>query len=410
MTGEVDVVIIGAGAAGVGAARRLSQARVSTLLVEAGGWVGGRARTEALLGMPLDLGCGYLHSAPRNPWTQIAEETGFAIDRGAPAWRVQYQGLGFSAAEQAEAEAYWRAWRDRLDAAPPASDRASDALPEGRWAAYAQALSGYINGAPLEQVSVRDYLAYDNAAGEENWRVPDGYGALVARGLPPVALRLATPVRAIDFSAPLISLETPAGAIRARTAIVTVSTHVLASGAIRFTPAIDDKLHAAACLPLGFANKLWMAIADPALFEAETHVMGNPHRAETGSYYLRPFGRPAVECFFGGAGAADLEQAGLDAAFAFAREELTALFGSAIDRSLKALHVTTWGALDLIGGAYSHALPGQSARRAELAAPLAARLFFAGEATHAKDFSTAHGAYLSGLRAAEEALESLERL
>jgi monoamine oxidase len=60
-----------------------------------------------------------------------------------------------------------------------------------------------------------------------------------------------------------------------------------------------------------------------------------------------------------------------------------------------------------VGGAYSHALPGHAAARRELARPFEQRLFFAGEATHHYDFSTAHGAYDSGLRAAEEAIDAL---
>ncbi len=95
MSTEYDVIIIGAGAAGVGAARRLAGTSLSTLLIEASGRVGGRAFTQNISGMPLDLGCGWLHSAERNPWTQIAEVSGFKVERGTPAWREQYRDLGF---------------------------------------------------------------------------------------------------------------------------------------------------------------------------------------------------------------------------------------------------------------------------------------------------------------------------
>ncbi len=115
-----------------------------------------------------------------------------------------------------------------------------------------------------------------------------------------------------------------------------------------------------------------------------------------------------IECFFGGPGARALERAGFDAAFAFAREELESLFGGRVRASLKALTGICWGMIDGIGGAYSHALPGEARRRAELAAPLDEKIFFAGEATDAQDFSTAHGAYASGVRAAGEALAALK--
>lgn len=410
MTSEVDVVIIGAGAAGIGAARRLARETLSILLIEASARVGGRAWTQDIAGLPLDLGCGWLHSGERNPWTEIAEESGFAVERGTPAWGDHYRDLGFSPDEQAEAESEWRAWRDRLDAEPFASDRASDALPErGRWAAYAQSMSGYVNGAALEELSIADYLAYDQAASDINWRIPAGYGALISASLPPVPLRLATPVTVIDHGGLRARIETRAGAIAARAVIITVSTNVLASGAIRFRPALDAKLHAAACLPLGFANKLFLRVEGDAPFETERHLLGNPRSADTGSYYIKPFGRPVVEAFYGGPGARALERAGLAEVFEFAKDELAALLGASIRPYLRALTGFFWGMADEIGGAYSHALPGESLRRKELAAPLDEKLFFAGEATHESDFSTAHGACASGARAAEQALAALRR-
>jgi monoamine oxidase len=62
-----------------------------------------------------------------------------------------------------------------------------------------------------------------------------------------------------------------------------------------------------------------------------------------------------------------------------------------------------------VGGAYSHALPGHAAARKDLALPFEERLLVAGEAIHPDDFSTAHGAYESGRRAAEEAIAALAR-
>ena len=88
-----------------------------------------------------------------------------------------------------------------------------------------------ISGAGLERLSIADYLAYDAASTGHNWRVPAGYGTLIAASLPPaVALRLATPVEAIDLAAAGVSIATRAGTIRARSAILTVSTAVLAGG------------------------------------------------------------------------------------------------------------------------------------------------------------------------------------
>jgi monoamine oxidase len=182
---------------------------------------------------------------------------------------------------------------------------------------------------------------------------------------------------------------------------------VLVSGGIAFSPAIDDHLDAAAGLPLGLANKLFLGLADGHGLEADSHLLGDPHDALTGSYFLTPFGRPVIEAYFGGAGARALEREGLAAAFAFAEHQLAALLGSAIRGKLRPLAGTSWGRMDHIGGSYSHALPGHAGARQRLAAPVGERLFFAGEATHASDFSTAHGAWQSGLRAADEVIAVL---
>jgi monoamine oxidase len=406
MTQTYDVVIIGAGAAGIAAARRLAATNLSILVLEAGPRVGGRAHTETVRSMPLDHGCGWLHSAERNVWREVAEASGFAVERTQNAWGDQFHDLGFAPADQEQAWRAFEAWSARLTSAPPPSDIAADALePAGRWNPYIQAISGYINGVGLGEVSVADYLAYDKAASDNNWRVRAGYGTLVAASLPAVPVRLATPVRAIDHGGRVLRIETSSGSVQCLAAIVTVSTAVLA--AIGFRPSIDAHLHAAASLPLGIANKVFLAIDGASPFEPDSHVIGNPQLAETGGYSIRPLGRQVIECFFGGPGARLVETEGLDAAIAFAKNELAGLFGADVRRCLTGIAATNWGQTDWIGGSYSHALPGQAAARALLARPVEGRLLFAGEATHPSDFSTAHGAYESGVRAAEEAIAGL---
>jgi monoamine oxidase len=102
--------------------------------------------------------------------------------------------------------------------------------------------------------------------------------------------------------------------------------------------------------------------------------------------------------------AAELEAAG-DSAFAdFAISELVGLLGSNFARRVKPLKLHRWGVDPFSRGSYSYALPGKADCRAELAAPVDDRLFFAGEACSRSDYSTAHGAYLTGVAAAEGAI------
>ena len=403
---EYDVAIVGAGAAGIAAARTLVAQRRSVIVLEASDRVGGRGWTIGIGGMPLDFGCGWLHSADRNPLVAVGEAAGFTIVRGPSAWQQQWRGLGFSAEQKASAGAAWDALEERLHRAPPPSDRASDALGAGgEWNNFCRALSGYMNGADLDRLSVADFLAYDDAASENNWRVREGYGALLAASLPNVDLRLATPVRRIALDDGGVRLDTGSGSVAARAAIVTASTNLLASGAITFDPQATDHLHAAASLPLGLADKVFLELVGAHEFEVETHMLGNPRDPNTGSYYIRPFGHPMIEAFFGGPGADLLEQGGMAEAARFAIDELAALVGNDVRSKLRPLAASQWCRTDWIGGSYSHALPGHAGARSVLAQPIDDRLFFAGEATHATDFSTAHGAWQSGIRAANEVAE-----
>ena len=134
------------------------------------------------------------------------------------------------------------------------------------------------------------------------------------------------------------------------------------------------------------------------------HLFGNPDQTATGSYHLRPFGRPLIEGFFGGRLAHELEAAGPGAFFDFASNELVRLFGGAIAARLRPLSETRWGRDPHARGSYSYALPGHADARAKLATPVDDRLFFAGEACSQHSFSTAHGAYATGIKAAEQVI------
>jgi monoamine oxidase len=411
LSAEADIVIVGGGAAGVGAARRLAASGLSTWLLEASSRLGGRACTQDTRGLDLDLGAGWLHSAERNSWAAIAKASGIPLDQSRAAWGAQFRNLGFAPEEQAEAWKAFEAWTHRLAQSPPASDCAADALdPAGPWNAHIRAIVSYISGARLERLSAADYVAYDEASSESNWRLRSGYGALVARSFPRgVTLRLATPVDSIELDSAGVRLTTPTGPVQARVAILTVSTSVLAGDTIKLPAGLDPWREAARQLPLGLNEKLFLEIVGEAPFEPETHVTGDPRDPLTASYYIRPFGWPVIECFFGGERARLLCEHGVAEGFAFALEQLGKLFGAEVRAKLRPLAASGWTRMKRIGGAYSYALPGQVGARQRLARPFEQRLFLAGEATHAGDFSTVHGAHDSGVRAAEEAIAALRR-
>ncbi|HZU51869.1 MAG TPA: NAD(P)/FAD-dependent oxidoreductase, partial [Sphingomicrobium sp.] len=398
-----DLVIIGGGAAGIGAARQAHAQGVEPLIVEAKDRLGGRAYTIEWNGFRLDLGCTWMHSAERNSLRVEAERLGAKIDRRGTNWFGQYRDLGWSRADQDEAFAAFEQLENRMNEDAPQSDRAADALvPNGKWNQWLEAICGYINGAPLANVSVEDWLAYDNASSAQNLRLADGYGHLLCSLGKKFDHRLNTCVTAISRRTQRVELETSSGVIEAKRVIVTVPTSTL--WRIRFDPPIDEVLDAAEHLPLGLANKLFLALSEPEEFPFDAHLVGNPHSSETGSYFLRPMGIPVVEGFFGGNGARTLEELGEKGAAAFAIDELAALLGSSFRKRVQALQMSSWGHEPFIEGSYSHACPGFAAARELLANAGDDRIVFAGEAVSRTDYSTAHGAYDSGIRAVRKLL------
>ncbi|MGE7469380.1 flavin monoamine oxidase family protein [Bosea sp. NPDC003192] len=403
---RLDVAIVGAGAAGIAAGRYLAASGLDVLLVEATDRIGGRAHTAFHEGLHFDLGCGWLHSADRNGWASLAPELGFHLDRTTPPWGVQFRDLGFPAADQRAARAAFARFEQRLREASSGSDRASDLLDgNDRWTPYLEALSTYINGTELEQLSVRDYLAYADAETAVNWRVTEGYGSLIAAAAKDVPVALNTAITGIDASGHALRLTSVRGEIEAECVIVTTPTDVLASGAIRLPPRASDHIDAAGALPLGLADKIIFKLSDCDGFEPDTQVLGNPYVKRTASYHIRPFGRPLIEGFVGGETAREFEADG-DAFAAFARDELAGLFGHGIRSRLEPIAQSRWGRQPFSRGSYSHALPGHALARAILASDVDGRLFFAGEACSALDFSTAHGAFQTGLAAARAVLNS----
>jgi monoamine oxidase len=274
--------------------------------------------------------------------------------------------------------------------------------PNGRWNDLIRATGTYVSGAELEQVSVRDLGRYDDTG--VNWRVVEGYGTVIAAHGASLPVTLGCPVRAIDWSGRRLRVETAHGSIAADAAIVTLPSALLAEQKIAFTPGLPAKAEAAAGLPLGLADKLFLSLSDAGEFEKDSRLFGRTDRSGTATYHLRPFGRPQIEVYFAATLAAELEAAGEAAFLDFAVAELIGLLGSDFARRIRPLHLHRWGIDPLSRGSYSYALPGKADCRAMLAAPVDDRLFFAGEACSTNDYSTAHGAYLTGVVAADQAI------
>ena len=418
MTADLDAVVIGAGVAGLAAAGALRRGGARCLVLEAGGRIGGRAYTAhpaALGGVPFDHGAGWLHMAERNPLAALARAAGFELadTRGDWTRHVMIEGRPATEAESAAYAAAWERFeavaRARAASGPDVSlaEATAELLDDPWMPTVATWEATLIAATDPRDLSVQDW--HLNELDGENLRVPGGLGAMVAQLLGPEAgeIRLGAAVRRIDWDRPDgVEVAGEFGRLTARAAIVTVSTGVLRAGGIAFAPGLPDPARAALDgLPMGLLSRVALPAAgdDRLGIRPGTSLYRRvTDPAERAIFFsLWPQGAPYVVGFFGGRAAWDLAREGEAATAAFAHAELRRLLGGRADAAFgEAAVVTTWGTDPAFLGAYAYAKPGCVAARGAMAAPLAERLWFAGEAWRTDGLAgTVGGAYLSGEQA-----------
>lgn len=403
---DIDVIIVGAGAAGIAAARRLESAGKHCVVLEARGRTGGRAVTDHSLDAPADLGAAWLHFAESNAWTTLAEQAGFDVLKSDPGWGpAAWVGNTPPTAEQRDAmgAGYGRYFGLIEAAAAAGHDVSLDAiLPRDEFRHRFDAVMTWAVGVESAEVSTLDLARY--AESDNNWAVREGLGTVVAHAAEGLDVRLRAAVTAIDWSGSGVRVESTAGTLHARAVILTVPTSVLARNAIRFTPALPAAWRLAAeNLPLGVVNKVFFSLAPGSFDPADArHFIGRADTSRTCSFSLFPAKQPLLSAFFGGDLSKELETRGeLEH---FAREELRRIFGQQIGAQLGAASVTGWGEDPWSRGSYSAARPGHADDRTVLAQPVAPNLCFAGEACSTEFYGTLHGAWLSGESAAQSLL------
>jgi len=399
-----DVAVIGAGAAGIAAARRLQELGLSCQVLEARNRPGGRAWTEtATLGVALDRGCAWLHDAERNPLRACAEAAGLGWPTAVPI-RGHRQGAFGSAAANAALEARvdegLRALVERAGAEP---DQPTASLLAGDpvHGAFLRYVVTAISGAEPETYSSGD--AAEEDAFESNWLVTGGLGRLISEDLAAdLPIQLGTTVQTVDFRRRAIRLDTSAGWMRTDAVIVTAPVGVLADGRPGFRPALPSwKTDAFEAVAMGRAEKVALRFRGRPFGDDLPHFLTIERPTGLLGFHIEP-GPPAVAiAYAGGELAAAIADMGEDEAVAMAMDYLAHAYGDALRDQLAASTATAWARDAWALGSYSAAHPGAHGRRRALAAPVADRVRFAGEATLPDAFATAHGAWLSGRREAE---------
>ena len=409
---NIDVAIVGAGAAGLSAARTLIAAGKSVVILEAMNRIGGRAFTESeILGVPFDWGCAWIHSADRNPFFPLAKQWGLDLAKHDDSVdRVYYGSRRFADKEMKRVKQIYNEIVGANEKVARARDGAVSSVRPIR-TPEEQVAATYIGpmdmAVDLDELAIRDYDDQDEL--EPNYLVREGLGSVVRRFGDGMPVSLETPVRRIRYGGPGVVLETGKGEVSARACVVTVSTGVLRAGSIAFDPVLPDwKETAIADVPMGMLAKI------PLVLDGERFGL-NPfedilceQRSNQDIYFLAfPFDFNLVIGFVGGDFGWEMSAAGRNVAVDFSTGALKRMFGNDAAKHVVKGELSRWASNPWVRGAYSAARPGRTVARRELGRPVANRLFFAGEALAGEFAQTVGGASLSGQHTANEVLKVL---
>ena len=411
---EADIVVIGAGAAGIAAARRIMAANRKVIVVEAASQIGGRCQTDtSTFDVPFDRGARWMHNPETNPMIKLARAAGLEITTAPSGQKIR---IGRRNARAGETEEFLAALVRTNRAIDEAARRfdvsCASVLPKdlGDWAGTAEfVLGASFSGKDLKDVSVGD----KSRAQDRNTAIGcrQGLGTLIAKLGEQVPLALSTPANRISWSNRDVMVETPAGKIVARAAVITVSSNVLAAGNIKFAPDIPKRmLDAASKLSLGSYDRIALQMAgNPLGLARDDVIIEQSNSTKTALISANIGGSSLCTIDVGGSFGRDLSAQGEKAMVAFAVEWLTKLYGSEAAAAVKKSSATRWNAAPFALGAMSAAGPGGQSSRKVLTEPIGC-MYLAGEATHETLWGTIDGAWESGERAAEAALRRIGAL
>lgn len=414
---DIDIAVVGAGAAGLVAAHRAREKGLTARIFESRHRVGGRIHTDASLGVPFDAGAFYIHFAERNPWKAIAETLKVELVDDDTLWggfNVFRNGVPIPADERMRRRGAFGRLAAAVEAKDPGVDlsfaeAARRHAPELEAAAEGMTLLSL--GEEAEHVSIRDYQMLDSG---EDFVMPGGYGRLLEAYADGLDIALGTPVTEIDSRGPGVRISGPRGSITARAAVVTVPVSVLQAGGIRFLPDMPEPTRVALDgLRMGALTKVALKVEGnrfglspwTQFFDQGSGALG----ADLLNFEFWPFERDLVIVFLGGNFARDLSKAGEAIAVATVRERLVAILGSEVEKSITGGRLAGWSVDPHALGGYSIAKPGHAGARKALEAPFNGFVYLAGEANAGAASMTAGGAALAATRAVDEIAARLAR-
>jgi monoamine oxidase len=412
---DADIVVIGAGAAGIAAARRIMAANRKVIVIEAFSQAGGRCLTDTTtFDIPFDRGARWLHNPDTNPMVRLARSAGLEISASPAGQKIRVGRRNARAGETEEfLAALVRANRAVDDASRGKADvPCASALPKdlGDWAWTAE----FVLGANATGKDLKDISAIDKSRAQDRSAAigcRQGLGTLIAKLATDVPLALSTQANHIAWNGRDVTVDTPSGKIAARAAIITVSSNVLVAGGIKFTPDIPKRqLDAASRLSLGSYDRIVLQLpGNPLGLGRDDVLIEQSNSTRTAMLFANVGGSSLCMLDIAGSFGRDLSAQGEAAMAAFAVEWLTKLYGSDVGAAVKKTSVTRWNAAPFALGAMSVAAVGAQPSRKILTEPIGC-MFLAGEATHETLWGTVDGAWESGERAADAALRKIGAL
>ena len=441
---RVDVVIIGAGIAGLSAAQKLLKSGRTILILEARDRTGGRMRTESQEpGCAIDLGPEFIHGHPRQIWDIVDKESLPVYEVSEEHW-YKRDGVITDSSEFFEGV---DEVMSRLPAAQkdnPADLSFTDYLQqycseqsEPHKAAAKSFIEGF-NAAFSDRIGVNGLVIENEAEeeiGDEAYRLMNGYQSLldqVAIGITPSEARLNTVVKEIEWSrgAVQVTAHGPDGTlvVLARTALITLPLGVLKAGEsspsfVRFNPPLSSKTDALKKLEMGqvvkvllrFKERIWEQSSlrtnkGETRSGAELGFLHSEHEYFPTWWTMRPLHVPLIVGWSAGPRAEKLRGKDKDFIVSQATESLSMGLGISVETvraSLLECHYHDWQNDPFSLGAYSYPGIGGGEAGKVLAEPLEGTLFFAGEHTNWQGiWATVHGAMQTGLRAADQVISA----
>jgi monoamine oxidase len=407
-SGPPEVVIIGAGAAGIAAARKIAAAGRRYVVIEATDHIGGRCVTDTkTFGVPYDRGARWIYLPDLNPITKLTPRRGSDIY---PASQSQKVRIGRRFAREGELEdfltAQVRATRAIDDIARKGDVPSEQAVPNdlGDWRSAVEFVLGPYNCAKdLVQVSSFDFAK----AAERNTAAfcKQGFGSLLAGLGQGLNIQLSTPAKSLD-NRNGIAVETAKGTIKADVAIVTVPTNVVASGGLRFNPELGhQQIDAFGRMSLGSYDHIALELlGNPLGLESDDLVFEKSSDTHTAALLANISGSSLCTVDVAGAFGRELAAHGEAAMIDFATNWLAGLYGAEVKKAIGRKHATRWNSEPYALGAWSAAVPGSQFARRQLMQRLADDVWYAGEAAHETLWGTVGGAWESGERAADAVL------